>query len=115
MNEVSEFRDEVFMEQEETRAIRTSKWLFMKRIGCTKYNFRHELYDLENDPDERRNLAQMPEYTEVVTRLGARLDAFFAEYASPRWDLWKGGTVKSNSTRPFLWKEIWGERWTPEY
>jgi arylsulfatase A-like enzyme len=28
--ETTEFRDEVFMEQEETRAIRTSKWLFMK-------------------------------------------------------------------------------------
>ena len=61
------------------------------------------------------NVAQLPEFAEVVARLGARLDAFFDEYANPRWDLWKGGTVKSNSTRPFLWKEIWGDSWTPEY
>jgi arylsulfatase A-like enzyme len=72
-----------FMEQEETRAIRTSQWLFMMRIQNTEYDFKHEL--------------------------------FFSDYANPRWDLWKGGTVKSNSTRPFLWKETWGDSWAPEY
>ncbi len=108
-------RDEVFMEQEETRAIRTSEWLFMKRIENTNYDFKDELYDLMNDPDERKNLAQDPEFTGVVAKLSARLDEFFTNYANPRWDLWKGGAVKSNSTRPFLWKEIWGEEWAPEY
>jgi arylsulfatase A-like enzyme len=114
-NEVGKFRDEIFMEQEETRAIRTSEWLFMKRIENTKYDFKNELYDLLNDPDERTNLAQMSDFAEVVTKLDARLDAFFAEYANPRWDLWKGGVAKSNSTRPFLWKEVWGDDWKPEY
>ena len=113
--ENGDFRDEIFMEQEETRAIRTSQWLFMMRIENTKYDFNHELYDLVNDPDERKNLAQDPEYAEVVSKLIARLNEFFTDYANPRWDLWKGGTVKSNSTRPFLWKELWGEDWTPEY
>ena len=108
-------RDEVFMEQEETRAVRTSRWLFMRRFENTQYNFKHELYDLENDPDERKNLAQDPEYAEVVAKLCTRLDEFFSDYSDPRWDLWKGGVVKSNSTRPFLWKEIWGEDWAPEY
>jgi arylsulfatase A-like enzyme len=110
-----DFRDEVFMEQEETRAIRTSQWLFMKRIENTKYDFQHELYDLVNDPDERKNLAQDPKYAEVVAELSTRLDEFFTKYSKPRWDLWKGGVVKSNSTRPFLWKEVWGDDWAPEY
>jgi arylsulfatase A-like enzyme len=109
------FRDEVFMEQEETRAIRTSEWLFMKRIENTNYDFRHELYDLVNDPDERKNLAQDPKYAEAVAELSTRLDKYFTKYADPRWDLWKGGVVKSNSTRPFLWKEVWGDDWAPEY
>lgn len=113
--ETTEFRDEVFMEQEETRAIRTSKWLFMKRLENTKYGFKDELYDLVNDPDERVNLAQDPYYAEVVTKLSSRVEEFFTKYANPRWDLWKGGTVKSNSTRPFLWEEVWGEDWTPEF
>ena len=108
-------RDEVFMEQEETRAIRTSEWLFMKRIENTKYDFKHELYDLVSDTDERKNLAQDPEFADVVAKLSARLDEFFTNYANPRWDLWKGGVVKSNSTRPFLWKEVWGGEWAPEY
>ncbi len=110
-----DFRDEVFMEQEETRAIRTSRWLFMQRIENTAYNFKCELYDLNNDPDERKNVAQDQAYIDVVKKLSERIDAYFDQYANPRWDLWKGGTVKSNSTRPFLWKEIWGEEWGPEY
>jgi arylsulfatase A-like enzyme len=110
-----DLRDEVFMEQEETRAIRTSKWLFMRRIENTSYDFKNELYDLENDPDERKNVAEDPRYADVVKKLSERLDKFFTDYANPRWDLWKGGTVKSNSTRPFLWKEVWGEEWAPEY
>jgi arylsulfatase A-like enzyme len=110
-----DFRNEIFMEQEETRAIRTSQWLFMMRIENTEYDFKHELYDLVNDPDERNNLAQDSKYAELVAELSARVDEFFAKYTDPRWDLWKGGVVKSNSTRPFLWEEVWGDDWAPEY
>ena len=63
----------------------------------------------------RTNLAQLPEYAAVVSELSGRLDEFFGQYANPRWDLWKGGVAKSNSTRPFLWKEVWGDDWKPEY
>ena len=114
-NEEIDWDDVCFMEQEETRAIRTSQWLFMMRIENTEYAFKHELYNLVADPDERNNLAQDPEYAHVVVKLSARLNKFFTDYAHPRWDLWQGGTVKSNSTRPFLWQEIWGDDWAPEY
>jgi hypothetical protein len=42
-------------------------------------------------------------------------DEIFTDYANPRWDLWQGDAVMSNSTRPFLWQEIWGDDWAPEY
>ena len=113
--EATEIRDEVFMEQEETRAIRTPQWLFMRRFENTVYDFKHELYDLVKDPDERNNVAQLPEYAAVVAELTGRLDVFFSRHSNPRWDLWKGGTAKSNSTRPFLWKEVWGDGWAPDY
>ena len=87
----------------------------MRRITNTAYDFNNALYDLEHDPDERKNVAEDSAYAQVVSKLSERLDRFFSDYANPRWDLWNGGTVKSNSTRPFLWKEIWGECWTPEY
>ena len=105
--------DAVFMEQEETRAIRTRRWLLMRRFGPTPYGFEDELYDLESDPDERRNVAKDPAHRADFAELSARIDAFFSRYSDARWDLWRGGTVKSNSTRPFLWREVWGEDWTP--
>jgi len=104
-----------FMEQEETRSIRTDRWLFMKRIAPSPYAFENELYDLESDPDERINLADNPEMKNVVKSLSDQIDQFYARYSHPKWDLWQGGTVKSNSTRPFLWQELWGDGWAPEY
>ena len=103
------------MEQEETRSIRTSNWLLMRRINPTAYNFSTELYDLESDPDERQNVAEDPAYQEVLEDLSNQLDAYFKKYCNPKWDLWHGGTVKSNSTRPFLWREVWGDDWEPSF
>ncbi len=107
--------DVVFMEQEETRAIRTPKWLYMHRFPESGHDFKDELYDLEEDPGEYRNLAADPSMTDVVAQLRERLEAFFDQYADPRFDLWKGGSVKSNSSRPWLWKQTWGEGWAPVY
>ena len=105
----------VFMEQEETRAIRTPEWLFMKRFGPTSYNFSNELYDLTRDPGERNNLADDPAFQETIEMLSNRVSDFFDTHSVDRWNLWEGGVVKSNSTRPFLWKEVWGEQWAPGF
>ncbi|MEM7346194.1 MAG: sulfatase-like hydrolase/transferase [Chloroflexota bacterium] len=104
--------DAVFMEQEETRAIRTREWLLMKRFdGSQTYTFQDELYDLVNDPAEQHNLAADPEFTHIVETLSQRIDTFFANYNEPAYDLWQGGVAKSNSDKPFLWQEVWGEDW----
>lgn len=105
----------VYMEQEETRAIRTDRWLLMCRVQSSPYAFRDELFDLESDPDERNNVADCPELEGVLADLKAKLHSFFDEYASPKWNLWRGGSTKSNSTRPFLWREMWGDHWAPEF
>ena len=111
----SDWDDAVFMEQEETRSIRTREWLFMQRFEPTSYDFGHELFDLAQDPDERNNIADDPAYRSVVEELSARIDAYFEKYSDPKWNLWKGGTLKSNSSRPFLWKEVWGKNWEPSF
>jgi len=108
-----DWQDAIFMEQEETRAIRTDKWLLMRRFAPTAYDLSDELYDLEADPDERNNLIGDPAHDRTVAELSERIDSFFSTYADPKWDLWNGGSVKSNSTRPFLWKKVWGEDWAP--
>ncbi len=65
-DEPLEWEDEVFMEQEELRAIRTPQWLYMKRFkGSRTYPFEDELYDLIRDPEEKSNLIEeedLPEW-----------------------------------------------------
>ncbi len=111
-----QWADEVFMEQEETRAIRTPKWLYMKRFrGSQTYPLEDELYDLVNDPAEKNNLIAKAEFAEVAQTLNERISSFFRQYAVPQYDLWQGGSLKSNSDRPWLWQDVWGESWEPTF
>ena len=96
-------RDAVYYEQEQSRAIRTEKWMYCKRfLGLGE----DELYDMAKDPGQKNNLASNSKYAQTKKQLEGRLDAFFAKYANPRYDLWKGGTVKSNTGYP-KWYMIW--------
>ena len=114
--EAHAWRDAVFMEQEETRAIRTARWLYMKRFkGAARHRLDDEMYDLANDPKEKTNLVGTPEYADTATALSERITAFFDGHSDPRYDLWKGGTTKSNSDKPWLWKDAWGDRWAPDF
>ena len=104
--------DEVFLEQEETRAIRTPKWLYKHRFqGAPNPPYADELYDLTNDPAENSNLVDDPAYSEIARELIEKIDDFFNQYADPRYDLWKGGMPQSNSDKPWLWQEAWGSGW----
>ena len=102
----------VFIEQEETRAIRTDEWVYMKRFqGSGRYPFADELYDLVNDPDEKHNVIAEPRLTNIVAALNKRIETYFAKYTDPKYDLWQGGQAKSNSDKPWFWQDAWGEDW----
>ncbi|MCP4357277.1 MAG: sulfatase-like hydrolase/transferase [Chloroflexi bacterium] len=108
--------DAVFMEQEETRAIRTPRWLYMERFrGSPSNPFADELYDLVRDPGEKMNLSDDVAYRETAIILQRRLADFFNQYSDPRYDLWHGGVVKANSDKPWLWQDAWGEDWEAVY
>lgn len=86
------WEDVIYHEFENVRMIRTSRW---------KLTIRHpygpdELYDMQNDPDERENLIHVAEHASVKAELKKRLNAFFAKYADPKYDRWKGGATKGN-------------------
>lgn len=81
----------VFYEMENTRAIRTARWKLVRRHPDGP----HELYDMQADPMERFNRFGQPGTDAIVGDLSARLDAFFAAHADPRYDLWKDGTSKA--------------------
>jgi arylsulfatase A-like enzyme len=80
-----------FHEYEKARTVRTPQW---------KYTRRHpdgpdELFHLPEDPGERTNLADRPEYADVRGELSRQLEDFFSRYADPEYDLWKGGRSKA--------------------
>ena len=81
----------VFNEMETSRAIRTRDWKYVARHPDGPY----ELYDMAIDPQERFNLFHQPGTAAKRDELAKRLDAFFAQYADPQYDIWKGGRSKA--------------------
>ena len=90
--------DTVFHEYEDTRAIRTRRWKYIRRHP----GGRDELYDMSDDPGEGRNLAGSAEHTAVLKELDAKLVSFFADNVDPRYDLWNQGTTKAGRAIPEL-------------
>lgn len=114
-NAQQSYPDAVFMEQEETRAIRTETWLFMQRFKSPNGPAHTDaLYNLTTDPSETTNLAQDPSHAQTCADLGARISDFFATHSAPHYDLWSGGTAKSNVAAPAFWRDAWGADWAPE-
>lgn len=88
-NQSTDWSNAVFMEQEETRSIRTPEWLFMKRFEPTSYHFANEQYDLTRDTGERKNLAQDPAFHDTVEMLSNKVSEFFNTHSVARWNLWE--------------------------
>ena len=107
--------DAVFSDQEETRVIRTAKWVLFKRYGCDDERLIDELYDVETDPKETNNLAADPAHAETKAILEHSLENFFAKYADDNADLWKGGMPIQHSERKQFWRDAWGDEWKPVY
>lgn len=107
--------DAVFSEQEETRVIRTAKWVFFKRFEGANAQLFDELYDVENDPCESSNLAEDPAYAAIKASLDTKLSAYFEKYAIEEADLWRGGHPIQHSERKAFWRAAWGDQWAPVF
>ncbi len=60
------------------RMIRTSEFKLNRHI-----RYGDELYDLKNDPDELRNLANVPKYAEVKGQLSQKLNQWIKNHKDP--------------------------------
>lgn len=100
--------DAAFFENETARSIRTRTHLYTKHLEGTGAP---ELYDLVEDPEQWENVAADPARAAVVGDLDARLEAFFAEHADPRYDLWRGGRCQGLVSRYLTFRERWGPGW----
>lgn len=77
------------------RMLRTERWkLVLRREGPA------ELYDLEQDPGEERNLAGRPEHAERQAALTVRLEEWFDRYSTPALDAWGGDVDGAGQTAP---------------
>jgi arylsulfatase A-like enzyme len=108
--EKNAWRDEVFYEQEESRGIRTADYAYWKRLGDT---WPDELYDMQNDPGQHKNLIDDPAQASTISALDARLEAFFDRYADSQYDLWRGGIAKGSVVRPGMFRKLYGPDWRP--
>lgn len=88
----------VFYEMEFCRAVRSDGWKLVVRHPAGP----HELYDMRADPQERFNLYGQPGGEGKQAELRTRLDAFFGEYADPRYNLLEGGRSKAKLHTPLV-------------
>jgi len=72
----------VFDEYGPVRMIRSKTWKYVHRYPYGP----HELFDLAEDPDERRNLHGEFGFEQVVEPMKAQLDAWFVRWADPLRD-----------------------------
>ncbi|MCB1229580.1 MAG: sulfatase-like hydrolase/transferase [Verrucomicrobiae bacterium] len=98
-----DWEDVVFYEFESLRCVRTKAWKFVERF---EDGF-DEFYRIDEDPEETANLLLDPagmsdEAKAALADLRQRLDAFFNQYAEPKYDLWNGGGSQSKTL-------VWGE------
>lgn len=103
--------DAVFYEQEETRGIRTKKYAYWARINGIGLPM---LFDMKKDPFQLVNLADDPEYQNVMEELDHRLKKYFTEYSAPEYDLWNGGVAKGSVIRPEMFQKLYGANWATE-
>ena len=85
--------NEVYFEQEESRGIRTSRYVYWKRLQGFGPA---QLYDVVSDPGQNYPLFG---HEDIVDELDQKLTEFFNRYADPQYDLWRGGKTKSYTGR----------------
>lgn len=83
--------DAIFYEFENLRCIRTATTKWIKRMGDEV----DELYDLQADPLEQKNLATDPASAAMRATLDTRLDEWFKRITTPEYDIWTGGRSKA--------------------
>lgn len=88
---LTDWDNTIFYEMETTRAIRAERWKYVARFPDGPY----ELYDMQADPQERFNLFGQPGTEATRADMAKRLNAFFDQYADPKYNIWKGGGSKA--------------------
>lgn len=99
LGDTDTFREDVVVYDEygPVRMIRTKEWKYVHRY----MDYENELYDLVNDPGEKKNLIDDPAQQERIARMQAKLTTWFDKYVDPdldgsKEDVRGGGQVHSH-------------------
>jgi len=84
----AEWRDRLYFEYSYVRAVRTRTLKYIERTA----QFPSELYDLEVDPGEKKNVLKDPAYADRVRSLQSGLHKFFQGIGAPPLADWKTTT-----------------------
>ncbi|MBK1875494.1 sulfatase-like hydrolase/transferase [Pelagicoccus mobilis] len=76
------------------RMVRDERWKYV--FNAT---WEDELYDLENDPHEKCNLAQLPKYAQALSKLRIRLLDWLEKTNDPLKNYWLEPTLRENRKR----------------
>jgi arylsulfatase A-like enzyme len=88
--EIADWPEAVYGEYAYCRCIRTKSGKFIHRTE----GFPGELYDLANDPGERRNLVDDPNFAERERELKAQMEEWFGGLGCADYDMWKHAKQK---------------------
>ena len=121
-------------EEDRARDLFYALWipdLFMKRVKengkwywysdhtskTNKPSYRYELRKLSKEEYARVWHAMAVEHVKPGGAGGLQQVFGWKEltYSDPKYDLWNGGTAKSNVTFQALWQDAWGNNWQPEH
>ncbi|MBI4907676.1 MAG: sulfatase-like hydrolase/transferase [Acidobacteria bacterium] len=78
----------LYFEYSFVRGVRSETLKYIRRTP----EWPSELYDLERDPGETKNLADDPQYQTLRRSLDTDLDQWFARHGAPVQDQWRGTT-----------------------
>ncbi len=81
-----EWDNRKYFEYSFVRGVRTERYKYVRRTE----EWPSELYDLELDPGEKKNLVSDPAYATLRRSLDTDLDVWFAKYGAPPQSEWKG-------------------------
>ncbi len=78
------WNNELYFEYQYVRGIRTGNLKYIERTR----EWPSEMYDLESDPDERKNVIDDPKHARQLKALQARLHDYFRKAGAPPLDQW---------------------------
>lgn len=84
------WRDRLFFEYAYVRAIRTQNLKYIERTE----GYGSELFDIEADPGEKRNVLADPAYTKQLASLRKELADFFRNHGAPPLNEWRTTTTQ---------------------